>query len=166
MPNCFQKIMVIGCPGSGKSTFSRELATRTGLPLCHLDMMYHLPDKTTRPRDVFDAMLGEVLATPAWIIDGNYNRTLEMRMEVCDAVIFLDFDPSVCLQGVQERRGKPRSDMPWVEAGEDAEFLTFVKNFTQQSRPRIMALLEKYTHKQVYIFKTRQEAWDFLTQFN
>ena len=31
-----KRIMIIGCPGSGKSTFARGLAEKTGLPLYYL----------------------------------------------------------------------------------------------------------------------------------
>ena len=41
-----KRVMVIGCPGSGKSTFSRALHSKTGLPLFYLDMMYWNPDRT------------------------------------------------------------------------------------------------------------------------
>lgn len=52
-----KKILVIGCPGSGKSTFARRLRDRTGLPLYHLDLLWHRPDKTTVSEAEFDAAL-------------------------------------------------------------------------------------------------------------
>lgn len=70
-----KKIMVIGCPGSGKSTFSRELYSKTGIPLYHLDMMYWNADKTTVEKDVFLERLLTVLDKNEWIIDGNYAST-------------------------------------------------------------------------------------------
>ena len=84
-----KRIMIIGCPGSGKSTFARALAPKTGLPLHHLDMMYWNPDRTTKPKEEFRAALREIINLPDWIIDGNYGSTLELRMEACDTVIFL-----------------------------------------------------------------------------
>ena len=48
-----KKVIVIGCPGSGKSTFAKALHNKTELPLYHLDMMYWNPDKTTVSREVF-----------------------------------------------------------------------------------------------------------------
>ena len=67
-----KKIIVIGCPGSGKSTFARALHNKTGIPLYHLDMMYWNADKTTVGKRAFLERLSAVLEREAWIIDGNY----------------------------------------------------------------------------------------------
>ena len=48
-----KKVIVIGCPGSGKSTFSRALHEIVGIPLYHLDMMYWNADRTTVEKSVF-----------------------------------------------------------------------------------------------------------------
>ena len=78
------KVIVIGCPGSGKSTFSRSLHTKSSIPLYHLDMMYWNPDKTTVDRNTFIEKLTTVLQSDEWIIDGNYGSTMEYRMAACD----------------------------------------------------------------------------------
>ena len=74
-----QKIIVIGCPGSGKSTFSKKLHDITGLPLFHLDNINWNSDKSHISREEFDQRLDEILRRDKWIIDGNYNRTFEVR---------------------------------------------------------------------------------------
>ena len=157
--------MVIGCPGSGKSTLSRRLHERTGLPLYHLDRMYWNPDRTTVPKEVFRTRLSEVLQEDAWIIDGNYGATMELRLAACDTVIFLDYPVEVCLSGVRERQGKPRPDMPWTEAvgEEDAEFLDFIRRYNAESRPRVYELLSLYRSKTAVILHTREEADAFLS---
>ena len=156
------RIMIIGCPGSGKSTFARALASKMGLPLYYLDMMYWNPDRTTKPKEEFRAALREAVALPEWIIDGNYGSTLEIRMEACDTVIFLDYPVEVCISGVEERRGKPRPDMPWVEVEPDLEFIEFIKKYNAESRPKVIELLEKYKEKNIIIFKSRAEADEYL----
>ena len=52
-----KKIIIIGCPGSGKSTFARKLSDITNIPLYHLDMIWHKPDKTTLTKEEFDEQL-------------------------------------------------------------------------------------------------------------
>ncbi len=161
-----KKIMVIGCPGSGKSTFSGALHNITGLPLFHLDMMYWNCDRTTVEKAVFIERLSETIQKGEWIIDGNYGSTMELRMKACDTVIFLDYPADICIEGVKSRRGKPRTDMPWVEDEneEDAEFMEFIKNYNSESKPKVMELLKKYSDKDIFIFKNRDEAKIFLEQ--
>ena len=161
-----KKVIVIGCPGSGKSTVSRALHNKTGIPLYHLDMMYWNADKTTVENSVFLERLSAVLEKNEWIIDGNYGSTMELRMGACDTVIFLDYPLDVCLDGIRERRGKPRSDMPWIETEEDAEFIEFIKNYNEQQKPIVIELLGKYSDKNIVIFKSREQADAFLNGEN
>jgi adenylate kinase family enzyme len=160
-----QKIIVIGCPGSGKSTFSRKLSKITNIPLYHLDMLFWNADKTTVEKSVFLERLGEALKKDSWIIDGNYISTMERRIIECDTVIFLDYPVDICLLGIEKRNGTVRSDMPWVETEADPEFLEFIKNFSADIKPKIMALLEKYRDKNIFIFKTRTDADAFLQNY-
>ena len=158
-----KKIIVIGCPGSGKSTFSRALHQKIGIPLFHLDMLYWNADKTTVEKSVFLERLSVVIEKDEWIIDGNYASTMELRLAACDTVIFLDYPLDICLNGIKERRSKPRSDIPWIETEDDAEFIEFIKNFKEQQRPKILKLLDTYSNKNILIFTNREEADAFLT---
>lgn len=107
-----KRVLVIGSPGAGKSTFARKLRDGTGLPLYYLDMVWHRSDRTNISREEFDQRLCEILEKDRWIVDGNYLRTLEMRLHACDTVFFLDYPLEVCLQGVESRIGRQREDMP------------------------------------------------------
>ena len=161
-----KKIIVIGCPGSGKSTFARALYDKTGISLYHLDMMYWNADKTTVEKSVFLERLYVVLEKDEWIIDGNYGSTMELRMAACDTVIFLDYPLEVCLDGIKERCGNPRSDMPWIETEEDEEFIEFIKSYNEQQKPKVLELLEKYSDRNIIIFKNREQADVFLNGEN
>ena len=161
-----KKIIVIGCPGSGKSTVSRTLHNKTGIPLYHLDMMYWNADKTTVEKSVFLERLSDVLEKDEWIIDGNYSSTMELRMAACDTVIFLDYPLNVCLDGIRARRGKPRSDMPWIETEEDEEFIEFIKSYNEQQNPKVLELLEKYSDRNIIILRSREQADAFLNGEN
>ena len=161
----FQKAIVLGSPGAGKSTFAKGLRDVTGLPLYHLDLLYHKPDRTTVSREEFDANLQDILAGDRWIIDGNYDRTIEMRLKRCDAVFLLDFPLEICLSGIEARVGAEREDMPWLETEVDGEFKQFVLDFPRKSLPRVYGLIERYRKgKTVVIFKSREKADAYLRQ--
>ncbi len=160
-----EKIVVIGCPGSGKSTLSVKLSQITGMPLYHLDMMNWNPDRTTVSRVIFRQRLAQVLERDRWIIDGNYASTMEMRLAACDTVIFLDYPTDVCIDGIRSRRGKPRQDMPWVESDdeEDDEFIRFVESYNDVSRPKVYELLRKCGGEvNIVILSSRAEAERYL----
>ena len=136
MMNGIRKAIVIGCPGSGKSTFSRKLRDLTGLPLYYLDR---------------------------WIIDGNYSRTLELRLQKCDTVFLFDLPLEDCLQGAASRIGTVREDLPWVETEFDPEFRQWIEDFPRDQLPRIYELLRQSgTGRTVFIFRSRQEADSWL----
>lgn len=158
----YKRVAVIGCPGGGKSTFSRALRDRVGLPLYHLDAIYWRDDRTHLSREEFYPLMQEIIAREEWIMDGNYNATLEWRISACDLLIFLDYPAEVCLEGVRARRGQKRSDMPWVEEGDDQEFLEFIRAFETESKPRILELIGGYPDKAVVVFRTREEADRYL----
>ncbi len=136
----------------------------TGIPLFHLDMLFWNADKTTVEKAVFLERLQKVLEKDQWILDGNFSSTMELRMQACDTVIFLDYPVEICLEGVRMRRNKPRLDMPWVETEEDPEFMEYIRNFSAQNKPKILELLEKYPHKDIHIFTDREQADAFLAK--
>ncbi len=157
------KVIIIGCPGSGKTTFAEKLNKVTGLPLYYLDAIWHKPDKTHISRDEFDERISEIFQTSQWIIDGNYNRTIEMRLKECDTVFLFDLPIEVCLQGATDRLGKGRYDLPWLEKELDPEFESFIKDFSEKSLPKIYELIEKYRdEKGIVIFKSRIEADEYI----
>lgn len=161
--NPMQKVVVIGSPGAGKSTFSRKLRDATGLPLYYLDMIWHRPDKTNISREELTASQEEIMKTPKWIIDGNYLSTMELRLKNCDTVFFLDYPLEVCLDGARVRIGRKREDIPWVETEFDQEFKQWILDFPKDQLPIIYQLLEKYKeNRTVHIFKSREEAEHYL----
>ena len=157
-----KKIIVIGCPGSGKSTFSEKLQAQTGLPLHHLDKIWWKPDRSHIRRAEFDAILQTIIGQDSWILDGDYSRTYEVRLAACDTVFFLDYDETVCMEGIRRRTGRQRTDMPWTDSELDPGLVREVMKYRTGNRPAVLSLLNRYNHKDIHIFHTRGEADEWL----
>ena len=162
-----QKVIIIGCPGSGKTTFAEKLNQITGLPLYYLDAIWHKPDKTHVSREDFDKSISEIFNTPEWIIDGNYNRTIEMRIQQCDTVFLFDLPTEVCIQGAIDRLCKERYDLPWIEKELSLSFKQTIEEFPHNSLPKIYGLIEKYSiDKQIIIFRSRKDVDNWLDEYD
>ncbi|MBU8598164.1 DNA topology modulation protein [Shouchella clausii] len=166
------RIVVIGSAGSGKSTLSRKLSERLSLPVIHLDRFYWKPNWTPTPNEEWDAFLKDAVSQNKWIIDGNYSRTLDMRLNEGDAVIFLDMPRLLCIYRIIKRRliyhGKTRPDLN-EDCPEklDWAFFVWVWNYKKRSRPKVIQALEQVKErKRVVILKTRKEVQRFLDQVN
>ena len=95
-PPIGRRVIVTGMAGSGKSTFSRALSARTGLPVIHLDLHYWQPGWQRPSDEQWRATQHRLLAGDAWIADGNYSDTLDLRLARADTVIVLDTPWWVC----------------------------------------------------------------------
>ncbi len=153
-----KRIVVTGSPGSGKSVFSIKLHEKTGLPLVHLDNVWWKPDRTHISRAEFDEALAVILKEDEWIIDGSYSRTFEPRIAACDTVILLDYDTDVCMQGIVNRVGQTRPDIPWTEQTLDPELVELVKTYRARNLPVLGELFSRYPDKKILIFHDRAEA--------
>ena len=165
-----ERIIIIGCGGAGKSTLARQLGEKTGLPVVHLDQIFWSPGNWQHlDKETFDALLMAEMEKPQWILDGNYNRTMERRLEKCDTVIYLDFNRFICLAGWMKRVitnwGKARADMaPGCNEWFDPEFAKWIWNFNNQKRAMYLSLLSHLKDKKVYVLKNRREVRRFLSQ--
>lgn len=158
-----KKVIVIGCPGSGKTTFAEKLNKCTGLPLFYLDAIWHKPDRTHISRDEYDKRLAEILELKEWIIDGNYSRTLEVRIQMSDTIFLFDLPTETCIEGAIARLGKERYDVPWIDTELDPKFRKEIEDFPDKTLPNIYELLNKYkANKQVIVFKSRLQADEYL----
>jgi adenylate kinase family enzyme len=167
-----QRALVIGISGAGKSTFSRALAARTGLPLIHLDAEFWQPGWKVTPREAWRAKVAALAARDAWIMDGNYGASLDLRLPRADAVMWFDYPRLLCLQRAMWRvlvgYGRVRGDLaPGCPERIDHEFLRYVWDFPEKSRPSIeTALAEHGRHLEPAVFRRDRDAAEFLARLS
>lgn len=162
-----KRVIVIGCGGAGKSTFSRNLSDKLDIPVYHLDKLFWNRGWISTPQDEFDNKIQELANRDKWIIDGNYIRTFDMRAERADTIIFINMPTYVCFYRVIKRRvmykDKSRPDMAeGCPEGIDFEFFKWVLTYNKKIRPGILEKLKKYKDKNVIIFNSKKEVKDFI----
>ena len=167
-----KRVSVIGCPGAGKTTFSRELARITSLPLVHLDLMYHDQSHPYQTDKVaWRAKVLNETNKQRWIIDGNYKSTFDIRLSKSDTIIFLDYPTRINIWRAVKRRvhfhKTVRADMPetWTEKlGWD--FFVFILKFNHSIAPKMRQLLKTYPDKDVVVLKNPHQTAAYLARMH
>ena len=163
-----RRVLVLGCPGAGKSTLARSLGEALSLPVVHLDKLWWKSGWINRTEGEFDALLDAVLLGEEWVIDGNYLRTLPRRLERCDAVVLLDYPRRVCLLRALRRiltwRRRTRPDMA-ADCPErlDGEFVRWIWDFHRTQRPQVLELLDGWTGEK-HVFRSPKDCARFLAK--
>ena len=162
-----KKIAIIGCSGSGKSTLSIKLNEILKIPVYHLDTLNWKPNWVATPRDEWDELQKELVKKDNWIIDGNYNRTLKIRIEEADTIIMLDMPRTLCIYRVIKRffryRNSSRPDMnEGCREKIDLPFLKWIWNYNKENRPNVTEMLDNITDKEIIIFRKPKDIRDFL----
>ncbi|MFK7773640.1 MAG: DNA topology modulation protein [Saprospiraceae bacterium] len=162
-----KRIMIIGCSGSGKSTFSKKLNELTQIPIVHLDQKYWKPNWTESSEEEWRKTISEVVKKDQWIMDGNYSGTWDLRIPRADTIIFLDQPTYVCLYRVTKRiianYGKTRPDMT-ADCPErfDLEFFHYVLVYNLMRRKSNLKKLESWKkEKQIFIFRKEKDIKAF-----
>lgn len=163
-----ERILIIGCGGAGKSTLARQLGDKLNIPVVHLDQIWWAPGNWQHmEREEFDKLVLAELEKPQWILDGNFNRTIPMRMEKCDTVIYLDFSRFACMVSwigrVLKNWGHARDDMAegcaeWF----DPEMAKWIWNFNKNNRENYYRLLNEAEGVETIVLKNRRAVKKFL----
>jgi adenylate kinase family enzyme len=166
------RTVIVGCGGSGKTTFARRLGELLGAPVTHLDALYYDRDWKPMSGDRFAAMQHELVASPSWVIDGNYASTLPIRLGRADTVVFLDLSPVACLWGITRRRLhrvlRDRAGRQNAQTGIydriTWEFVRYVWNYRRSMAPRVRGLIAEHAgDAQVHVVRSRRAAEALLT---
>lgn len=161
------KIIVIGCPGSGKSFLSNKISSILNTKVYHMDVLYWRRNWKHITRFHLKWNLFCITHKKNWIIDGNYSHTLEYRIKKANLIVVFDFPTEVCMKNAKSRVGKKRDDLPaYLEEKDDPEFYEIITNFKEKSYPYIETLIKKYPSKKVVILKTIDDENKFLNSLS
>jgi len=161
------RVAIVGSGGSGKSHLARELGRILDAPVTHLDAVYFDDEWNPLPQDKFEAAQRELVARPRWVIDGNYNSTLQVRLAACDTVVMMDVPTWMALWGIVSRQVRHG-------AGQHAsgvynritwDVVRYVATYRRRMRPRVLAKIRQYAAgKNVVFLTSRRQARRWLAQ--
>jgi adenylate kinase family enzyme len=161
--------MVLGCSGSGKSTFARGLAERTGLPMVSLDALFWRPGWVESGREEFRSRVAAALTSEGWIADGNFlSAAGDLRLPHADTVFLFDLPRWRCMTGAVGRiassYGRVRPEMaPGCPERWDWDFLRYIWMYRRRKRPELLAALTVLRPDQtLHVFTSRRQADAFL----
>jgi adenylate kinase family enzyme len=144
-----KRVAIVGCSGGGKSTLAVRLGERLGLPVIHLDTLFWRPGWVESEPLAFRERLREALAAPAWISDGNFMATADLRLPLADTIVWVDQPRLTCLWRALLRlvawTGRSRPDLaPGCPERFDMEFLRYIWNWDRVTRPRVQQAIERF----------------------
>jgi adenylate kinase family enzyme len=155
-----QRILVIGSSGTGKSTLARVMGPKLGLPVIHLDQEYWQPGWVAPETADWQARVTRLAARDAWIMDGNYSGTFDIRVPRAQAILWLDLPRRIyfprAVWRIAKSYGRERPDLaPGCPEQIDLSFLfKWVWTYPTRSRPRTLALRESLSGKIPFVVLT------------
>lgn len=163
-----RRVLVIGSGGAGKSTLAAQLSERLQLPLVHLDALYWRSGWQELETAQWERTVCELASAPAWVLDGNYGGTMDVRLARCDTVVFLDLPRVQCVWRILRRwwryRGRTRPDLaPGCPEQMSWEFISWVWTYPARRRPGVLRRLSELSSGQrAVILRSSAAVAEFL----
>jgi adenylate kinase family enzyme len=171
-PDRMKRIVIIGSSGSGKSTLARTLGSQLAINVIHLDRHFWRPGWIPTDETTWTNCVQTMAQAPSWIIDGNYRRTLDIRLQAADTVIFLDMSRLVCMwRAIKRRMQYAYTSRPDITSGCDEQiftsglfnFLRRIWNYPYRARPDVLRRLQQLrSDQQLFWLRSPQEVKLFL----
>jgi adenylate kinase family enzyme len=161
-----KKIMIFGRPGSGKSTFALELGKILNLPVFHLDKYIFVSNWTPRDFQEYLTIQQSIVDTPAWFIDGNRTKSLEMRYAKADLVLYFNYPRLVCLWRIFKRVWDKNTQIDdradgckeWVPLS----LIPYMWNFQNRVDTQLNLFKEKYPNVRFIEINNDNELCNFI----
>lgn len=170
----FNKIVIIGKTGSGKTTLGRDLVERLGLVHIELDALYWEKGWVPADIEIFRQRIATSLSsTSRWVCDGNYSKARDLIWRQANTIVWLDYPLSFVFRNLWSRsiRRLLTKEKLWNENREswrglffskESLFLFSIKSHINHRRifPELLAS-PKYTHlvKFHFVKPEQTQAW-------
>jgi len=169
-PEIGRRVVVTGLAGAGKSTFSLALAAQTGLPVIHLDLHFWKPGWVAPSDAEWRQKQDVVLAGDAWIADGNYHETLDLRLARADTVVFLDLPGWLCAARALRRGFRMPNALPegceysaWQRWRDEWRLAVVIwRNRRSEPRREHEIIARHGRHVAVHVLRSRRAIAEFL----
>ena len=165
----YNRISIVGGSGSGKSTLCNILSKELKLPAIHLDAINYNSNWIEIDKNERDKIISNKSAEDKWIIDGNYNKTLQERFEKADLIIWLDYSTIKQLKGVIKRYlktyNKERPEIPGCKDKLDFKLIKYILTYKKKKRPVIEDYLKNIPKEKVMVFRKQKDLNEWLKEF-
>ena len=112
-----RRIIVVGSQGSGKTSLSRNLGRKLGLPVIHLDVLYWRPSWKASDTASFRLRVADAIASDEWIVDGSFSGlAFDLTLARAELLVVIDRPRWLCQWRILRRsafdRDTARPDLP------------------------------------------------------